>query len=95
MSFAVYLLANRRNGTLYLGMTDNLAQRVYEHREKVRRGFSARYGVSRLVWYEIHDSREAAFTRERQIKTWHRAWKLRLIEEMNPEWDDLYETLQL
>ncbi|MGX1096108.1 putative endonuclease [Amorphus sp. MBR-141] len=93
MAFSVYLLASGRNGTLYLGMTDDLARRVHEHRVKTRSDFSAAYGVDRLVWYEQHDSREAAFTRERQMKTWHRGWKLRLIEEANPEWEDLYETL--
>ncbi len=95
MSFSVYLLASSRNGTLYLGMTDDLARRVHEHRTRIRPSFSARYNVSRLVWYEQHDSRETAFVRERQIKDWHRRWKLRLIEEMNPEWHDLYDTLNL
>jgi len=94
MAFYVYLLANRRNGTLYLGMTDDLARRVHEHREAINRGFSQRYGVKQLVWYEVHDSREAAFTREGQMKAWKRCWKLRAIEEMNPDWADLYETLQ-
>jgi len=94
MAFYVYFLANRRNGTLYLGMTDDLARRVHEHREEVNRGFSQRYGVKHLVWYEVHDSREAAFTRERQMKAWKRGWKLRAIEQMNPDWADLYETLQ-
>jgi len=94
MAFYVYLLANRRNGTLYLGMTDDLARRFHEHREAINRGFSQRYGVKQLVWYEVHDSREAAFTRERQMKAWKRCWKLRAIEEMNLDWADLYETLQ-
>ncbi len=91
--FAVYLLASRPYGTLYCGHTDDLARRVWEHREKLRRGFSARYGVVRLVWYEIGDTREGALIRERQIKKWNRAWKIRLIEAENPTWADLYETL--
>ena len=93
MSFAVYILASRPNGTLYVGMTDTLGPRVWEHREKLRQGFTSRYGVDRLVWYEAHDTREGAFRRERRIKDWNRAWKIRLIEELNPRWIDLYETL--
>ena len=94
MAFYTYLLASSTSGTLYIGMTDDLARRVYEHREKARPGFTKAYGVTRLVWYEVHDSREAAFQRERQIKKWRRAWKIELIQQMNPEWRDLYETLQ-
>ena len=93
MSFYAYLLASRPYGTLYCGMTDDLARRVWEHREHVRRGFTAKYDVVRLVWYELHDTREAAFQRERRIKDWRRAWKIELIEAMNPGWDDLYEVL--
>jgi putative endonuclease len=91
--FYTYIVASQRNGTLYTGSTDDIRKRSYEHREKVRPGFTARYGVSRLVWYETHESREAAFRRERQIKEWRRVWKLRLIEEHNPTWRDLYEEL--
>ena len=91
--FYVYILASRPNGTLYTGSTDDLLKRVVEHREKLRGGFAARYDVSRLVGYEVHDSREAAFVRERRIKEWRREWKLDLIERMNPEWADLFETL--
>ena len=93
MAFYVYLLASRRNGTLYVGSTEGLVMRVSQHREKSRPGFTARYGVTRLVWFEVHDTRSSAFQRERQIKEWKRAWKLRLIEESNPDWLDLYETL--
>ncbi|MEO1136718.1 MAG: GIY-YIG nuclease family protein [Pseudomonadota bacterium] len=91
--FFVYILASKRNGTLYAGSTDDLAKRVWEHKEKIIKGFTSRYSVDRLVWYEPHDTREAAFTRERQIKEWKRAWKLELIEKENPDWDDLYEIL--
>ena len=90
MAFFTYLLASGRNGTLYCGHTDDIAARVWKHREKTFGGFTARYGVTRLVWYEAHDSREAAFQRERRIKTWNRAWKVRLIQAANPGWRDLY-----
>ena len=89
--FFTYILANRRNGTLYAGSTDSLINRVFEHKEYVRRGFTAKYGVTRLVWFETHPSREAAFRRERQIKEWRRVWKLQLIEAYNPTWRDLYD----
>jgi putative endonuclease len=91
--FYVYILASQRNGTLYAGHTDDIGRRVWEHKEKIRAGFTSDYGVGLLVWYEPHDARETAFARERQIKKWRRVWKLRLIEEMNPDWADLYETL--
>jgi putative endonuclease len=89
MAFYVYMLASQRNGTLYTGSTDDLARRVYEHQEKALRGFSAKYGVDKLVWFEAHDTRESAFQRERRIKEWKRAWKLELIERSNPGWRDL------
>ena len=91
--FYVYMLASDRNGTLYVGHTDNLIERVRQHRDKDLPGFTAKYGLSRLVWFEEHGSREAAFARERQIKKWYRAWKLRTIEAANPEWRDLYDEL--
>lgn len=93
MSFYAYLLASGPYGTLYCGHTDDLASRVWKHKEKTYRGFTAKYDVVRLAWYEVHEEREYAFRRERQIKKWNRAWKVRLIEELNPRWDDLYETL--
>jgi putative endonuclease len=88
MSFFVYILASRRNGTLYIGMTDNLARRCWEHQKDVVSGFTKRYGVKILVWYELHESRENAFQRELQLKKWNRAWKLKLIERSNPKWQD-------
>jgi putative endonuclease len=93
MSFWVYLLASRRNGTLYVGMTDDLARRVWEHRTGAVPGFTQKYSVKMLVWYEQHESRESAFQRERQIKKWKRAWKLQVIEKFNPQWLDLTEQL--
>jgi len=84
MSFYVYILASRRNGTFYVGMTDDLVKRIWMHRNGVLPGFTKEYGVKMLVWYEQHDTRAAALMRERQLKKWNRAWKLRIIEEMNP-----------
>jgi putative endonuclease len=95
MAFYVYILASRRNGTLYIGMTDNLIQRVWMHKNEVVRGFTKQYGVKTLVWYEPHETREAALTRERQMKKWNRAWKIQAIEQMNPLWSDLYEGLSV
>jgi putative endonuclease len=89
MYFFVYILASLRNGTLYVGMTDDLARRYLQHRNGEFPGFTKRYGVKLLVWFEEHGSRESAFTRERQIKKWRRKWKLELIERMNPRWLDL------
>lgn len=93
MSFFVYMLASRRNGTLYIGMTDDLPRRVWQHRTGTVPGFTSRYDVKMLVWYEAHESREFAFARERQLKKWNRSWKLALIEEGNPAWRDLFDDL--
>lgn len=89
----VYILASRRNGTLYAGVTSNLIKRVWEHKNHVAEGFTKKYGVVDLVWYEAHDTMESAIQREKAIKNWGRAWKINLIEEMNPEWRDLYDDL--
>ena len=93
MQYSVYILANKKNGTLYIGSTSDLIKRVWQHKNKVVEGFTKKYGVDKLVHYEIADSREASALRERQLKKWNRAWKIRLIEEKNPEWKDLYEEL--
>jgi putative endonuclease len=90
MAMYVYILASRKHGTLYLGVTNNIVRRVYEHRTKVVAGFTARYGVGKLVWFEIHDDAISAISREKKLKTWRRDWKIRLIEEQNPDWVDLY-----
>ena len=87
----VYLLASRRNGTLYTGVTSNLLGRVHQHREGFVRGFTHEYGVKLLVWFEQHPTMHSAITREKRIKKWNRAWKLELIEAENPEWRDLAE----
>ena len=91
--FVVYILASRRNGTLYVGVTSDLVKRVWEHRQGFVDGFTKEYGARTLVWYEMHDTAESAITREKQLKKWNRAWKVRLIEEVNPYWNDLYSNL--
>jgi len=88
--FAVYILASGRNGTLYIGVTSDLPKRVWQHRESVCDGFTKKYGVKNLVWFEVHESAESAIIREKQLKKWNRLWKLRLIEENNPDWRDLF-----
>lgn len=92
-NFFVYILASKRNGTLYVGVTSDLVGRIHIHREDILAGFTRRYGVHHLVWYEWCEHAEPAILREKQLKKWNRAWKVRLIEEMNPNWDDLYPTL--
>ena len=89
----VYILASRRNGTLYLGVTSDLPKRIFDHKNGAVPGFTRKYGCKTLVWYQAFDQLDAARLRELQMKEWRRAWKLKLIEEMNPDWDDLYETL--
>ena len=88
--YYVYILASKIGGTLYIGVTNNLIRSIYEHRQKLVDGFTKRYDVAKLVYYEIHSDIEAAITREKQMKKWNRTWKVRLIEESNPNWDDLY-----
>ena len=91
--YYVYVLASKIGGTLYVGVTNDLVRRVYEYREKFVEGFTKKYDVARLVYYEVHSDIEAAITREKQMKKWNRAWKVRLIEEANPNWDDLYRQI--
>jgi putative endonuclease len=89
----VYIMASKRNGTLYIGVTNNLVKRAYEHQNGLIEGFTKKYGCKTLVWYDVFDELEVARCRELQMKEWHRAWKLRVIEAMNPNWDDLYLSL--
>ncbi len=89
----VYILASKRNGTLYTEVTSNLLKRVWEHQNDLVDGFSKQYGVHILVWYEMHETMESAIHREKCIKKWERAWKIKRIEEMNPGWNDLYQDL--
>lgn len=90
---AVYILASGRIGTLYVGVTSDLVGRVWQHREHVVDGFTRKYGVTRLVWYELHGDMHSAIAREKRIKKWNRAWKIRLIEEKNVVWRDLWPEL--
>jgi len=89
-AFYVYVLASRRNGTLYVGVTSDLVQRAWQHKEGFVSGFTKEHDVKKLVWYEQHETAESTITREKQIKKWNRAWKVELIETANPYWNDLY-----
>jgi putative endonuclease len=89
----VYILASEPYGILYIGVTSNLVQRVWQHRESVVEGFTKQYGVKKLVWFEVHSEIVQAITREKQIKKWNRNWKVNLIQESNPDWRDLYDEI--
>jgi putative endonuclease len=91
--FYVYILAGKRNGTLYTGVSSDLVKRVWQHKHGKVEGFTQKYNVKNLVYYELHQTAESAITREKRIKKWRRAWKIKLIEDRNPNWDDLYEML--
>ena len=87
---AVYILSNKRNGTLYIGVTSNLIQRVWQHKNNLTPGFSQKYNLHRLIYFELFENMEVAIQYEKQLKKWHRKWKIELIENTNPEWNDLY-----
>ena len=89
----VYMMASQRNGTLYIGVTSNLIKRIWEHKTNVVEGFTKKYGVHTLVWYEVHEIMGSAIQREKSLKKWQRKWKIDLIESLNPEWKDLYKTI--
>ena len=89
----LYILTNRKKATLYTGMTSNLPRRIYEHRIGAVPGFTRKYGLKKLVYYELHSTLEDVALREKRLKRWHRDWKIELIEKMNPEWNDLYDSL--
>jgi len=89
------MLASKRNATLYIGVTSNLVERVWEHKNNVVKGFTEKYKVHALVWYEFHEIMETAIKREKELKEWKRVWKTELIERMNPEWKDLYDSLAM
>jgi putative endonuclease len=91
--FFVYILTNKPYGVFYIGVTSNLLKRIYEHKHKAAQGFTAEYNLDRLVYYEIVESAEAAITREKKLKRWPREWKINLINQQNPDWDDLYESV--
>jgi putative endonuclease len=88
----VYILASGKHGTLYIGVTNDLVRRIYQHKNKIIKGFTSRYNVNRLVWYEGYDDPASAIEREKELKKWRREWKINLIERDNPNWDDLYES---
>jgi putative endonuclease len=90
---AVYIMASKKNGTLYVGVTSNLVKRIWEQKNNMVEGFTKRYGVHQVIWYELHASMESALAREKRLKDWKRAWKLELIEKKNPDWQDLYSTI--
>ena len=90
--FYVYILASKRNGTLYTGVTSKIIERIWQHKNDMVEGFTKKYNVKILVYYEVHDNADSAINREKQIKKWRRAWKIKLIEKKNPGWKDLYET---
>ena len=91
MQPCVYMMASKKNGTIYIGVTSNLQKRVYEHKSHLVDGFTDKYGVDVLVWYELHETMESAITMEKKLKKWNRAWKVELIEKTNPDWSDLYD----
>jgi putative endonuclease len=91
VAYYVYILASRKDGATYVGITNDLVRRVYEHRTKAVRGFASKYNISRLVWFEVYDDPISAISREKELKKWKRSWKIRLIE--NPQWLDLYESI--
>jgi putative endonuclease len=91
--FYVYILAKDRNSTFYVGITSNLIKRTWEHKDAVADGFTKRYGINKLVYYEVYTDPENAIKREKRLKKWNRPWKMRVIEEMNPDWKDLYEEI--
>lgn len=93
MQPSVYIMASHKRGTLYVGVTSNLIQRVWQHKEGIALGFTQKYGVKKLVYYELHECIESAILREKQIKKWHRQWKINLIHHTNPDWDDLWENV--
>jgi putative endonuclease len=92
-TYYVYILSSQRNGTLYVGSTTDLVRRVWEHKNKVIRGFTEKYNVNQLVYYEVHELYVEAARREKRFKNWHRKWKLNLIEKFNPTWRDLYQEI--
>jgi putative endonuclease len=91
--FYVYILSSRKHGTLYTGVTSDLIKRIYDHKKDLADGFTKKYQVHNLVWFETHETAETAIMREKQIKEWERKWKIRIIEQVNPQWDDLYNEI--
>jgi putative endonuclease len=93
MAYYVYILASRKDGAIYTGITNDIVRRIYQHRTKAIPGFTSKYNITRLVWFETYDDPTSAISREKELKKWKRAWKVQLIEAQNPEWNDLYELI--
>jgi putative endonuclease len=93
MAYYVYILASRKDGAIYIGVTNDIVRRIYDHRTKAVPGFTSRYNITRLVWFEIYDDPASAISREKELKKWKRSWKTQLIEAKNPLWNDLYESI--
>ena len=93
MSYYVYIIASRKDGAIYIGVTNDIVRRIHEHRIKAVPGFASKYNITRLVWFEIYEDPISAISREKELKKWKRAWKVQLIETQNPQWDDLYESI--
>jgi putative endonuclease len=93
MSYYAYIIASRKDGAIYIGVTNDIVRRIYEHRTKAVPGFTSKYSITKLVWFEIYDDPISAISREKELKNWKRNWKVQLIETRNPQWDDLYESI--
>ena len=93
MGYYVYIVASRKDGAIYVGVTNDIVRRIYQHRTKTIQGFTSKYNITRLVWFEIYDDPISAISREKELKKWKRAWKVQLIEAQNPQWNDLYESI--
>ena len=93
--FYVYIISNKSDGTLYIGQTDDLVKRMWEHKQRLRSGFATKYNLDKLIWFDVFNAREDAFATERRMKSWKRQWKINLIEKQNPDWIDLTQTLSI
>jgi putative endonuclease len=93
MNYFVYIIASRKDGAIYIGVSNDIVRRIYEHRNKVVPGFASKYNITRLVWFEMYDDPISAISREKELKKWKRSWKIQLIEKQNPQWNDLYDSI--
>jgi putative endonuclease len=93
MNYFVYIIASRKDGAIYIGVSNNIIRRIYEHRNKLVPGFASKYNITRLVWFEMYDDPISAISREKELKKWKRSWKIQLIEAENPQWNDLYDSI--
>jgi putative endonuclease len=93
MNYFVYIIASRKDGAIYIGVSNDIVRRIFEHRNKVVPGFASKYNITRLVWFEMYDDAISAISREKQLKKWKRSWKIQLIEAENPQWNDLYDSI--